>query len=152
MVECYQSWSLSTIVLTVCLYLLCACDSAMMMRSFICSCRNKKEEPSSIYTLRKVRTIRGLFLLGGRLSLSGPCFSPFCKVRTHPGLARVPILCSHFPRGNEHVITCLARVFLASCTALELIHEPRNSRLSPSLRKNSAAQVVAAGFSHLSAS
>jgi hypothetical protein len=25
--------------------------------SFICSCRNKKEEPSSIYTLRKVRTI-----------------------------------------------------------------------------------------------
>ena len=31
----------------------------MMMMSFICSCRNKKEEPSSIYTLRKVRTIRG---------------------------------------------------------------------------------------------
>ena len=30
-----------------------------MMMSFICSCRNKKEEPSSIYTLRKVRTIRG---------------------------------------------------------------------------------------------
>ena len=30
-----------------------------MMMSFICSCRNKKEEPSSIYTFRKVRTIRG---------------------------------------------------------------------------------------------
>jgi hypothetical protein len=30
-----------------------------MMMSFICSCRNKKEEPSSIYTLRKVRSIRG---------------------------------------------------------------------------------------------
>jgi hypothetical protein len=49
-----------------------------------------------------------LFLLGGRLSFSGPCFSPICKVR---------------------------------------IHEPRSSRLSPSLSKNSAAQVVAAGFS-----
>jgi hypothetical protein len=31
----------------------------VMMMSFICSCRNKKEEPSSIYTFRKVRTIRG---------------------------------------------------------------------------------------------
>ena len=31
----------------------------VMMMSFICSCRNKKEEQSSIYTLRKVRTIRG---------------------------------------------------------------------------------------------
>jgi hypothetical protein len=31
----------------------------MMMMSFICSCRNKKEEPSSICTLRRVRTIRG---------------------------------------------------------------------------------------------
>jgi hypothetical protein len=31
----------------------------LMIMSFICSCRNKKEEPSSIYTLRKVRTIRG---------------------------------------------------------------------------------------------
>jgi hypothetical protein len=55
---------------------------------------------------------------------------------------------SHFPHGNEHVITCLARLFLASCTALELIHEPRNSRLSPSLSKNSAAQVVAAGWAN----
>ena len=27
--------------------------------SFICSCRNKQWEPSSTYTLRKVRTIRG---------------------------------------------------------------------------------------------
>ena len=32
---------------------------SMMMMSFICFCRNKKEEPGSIYTLRKVRTIRG---------------------------------------------------------------------------------------------
>ena len=65
---------------------------------------------------------------------------------SHPGLARAPIMCSHFPHGNELVITCLARLFLASCTALELTHEPTNSRLSPSLSKNSAAQVVAAGF------
>jgi hypothetical protein len=71
---------------------------------------------------------------------------------SHPGLARAPIMCSHFPRGNEHVITCLARLFLASCTALDLIHEPRNSLLSPSLGKNSAAQVVAAGFFQLSVS
>jgi hypothetical protein len=34
-------------------------NDTQMMMSFICSCRNKKEEPSSIYTLRKVRTIRG---------------------------------------------------------------------------------------------
>jgi hypothetical protein len=52
---------------------------------------------------------------------------------SHPGLARAPIMCSHFPHGNEHVITCLARLVLASCTALELIHEPSNYRLSPSL-------------------
>jgi hypothetical protein len=68
---------------------------------------------------------------------------------SHPGLARAPIMCSHFPHSNEHVITCLARLFLASCTVLELIHEPRNSRLSQSLSKNSAAQ-VAAGFPQLS--
>ena len=40
----------------------------------------------------------------------------------------------------------LTRLFLASCTALELIHEPRNSRLSPSLSRNSAAQVVVVGL------
>jgi len=50
---------------------------------------------------------------------------------SYPGLARAPIMCSHFPHGNEHEITCLAR-FFASCTALELIHEPRHSLLSPS--------------------
>jgi hypothetical protein len=55
-------------------------------------------------------------------------------------------MCSHFPHGNKHVITRLARLFFASCTALELIHEPRHSLLSPSLSKNSAAQVVAACF------
>jgi hypothetical protein len=30
-----------------------------MMMSFICSYRNKNQDSSSIYTLRKVRTIRG---------------------------------------------------------------------------------------------
>ena len=60
---------------------------------------------------------------------------------SHPGLARALIICSHFPHGNEPVITCLARLLFASCTALELIHDPRNSRLSPSLSRNSAAQV-----------
>ena len=41
----------------VCVYVcLCLSDDDDV---FICSCRNKKEEPSSIYTLRKVRTIRG---------------------------------------------------------------------------------------------
>ena len=43
---------------------------------------------------------------------------------SHPGLARAPTMCSHFPHGNEHVFTCLARLFLASCTAHELIHDP----------------------------
>ena len=52
-------------------------------------------------------------------------------------------MCSHFPHGNKHVITCLTCLFFASCIALELIHEPRHSLLSPSLSKNSAAQVVA---------
>ena len=85
----------------------------------------------------------------GRTSvIFSPCFSPFW----HLGLARAPIMCIHFTHGNEHVITCLASLFLASCTEFELIHGPRNSRLSPSLSKNSAAQVVAAGFSQLSAS
>jgi len=69
-----------------------------------------------------------------------------------PGLLRTPILCSHFPHGNEHVMTCLARLFLASCTALELIQEPRHSLLSPSRNRNSAAQVVAAGLFQFSAS
>jgi hypothetical protein len=55
---------------------------------------------------------------------------------------------SHFPHGNEHVISWLARLFFVSCTALELNHEPRHSLLSPSLSKSSAAQVVAAGFFH----
>jgi hypothetical protein len=43
----------------------------------------------------------------------------------------------------------LTRLFLASCTALELIHEPRNSRLSPALSRNSAAQVVVVGLAQL---
>jgi hypothetical protein len=61
---------------------------------------------------------------------------------SHPRLIRTPILCSHFPYGNEHVITFLARPFLASFTALELIQEPRHSLFSPSRNRNSAAQVV----------
>jgi hypothetical protein len=32
---------------------------SMMIMSFLCSCRNKKEGQISIYTLRQVRTIRG---------------------------------------------------------------------------------------------
>ena len=69
-----------------------------------------------------------------------------------PGLVRTPILYSHFPHGNEDVITCLARLFLASFTAFELIQEPRLSLLSPSRNRNSAAQVVAAGLFQFSAS
>ena len=34
-------------------------ERGLMMMAFICSCRNKKLEPSSIYTFRKVHTIRG---------------------------------------------------------------------------------------------
>ena len=51
---------------------------------------------------------------------------------SHLGLARAPIMCSHCPHGKEHVITCLALLFLASSTALELIQEPRHSLLSHS--------------------
>jgi hypothetical protein len=79
-------------------------------------------------------------------------FPPFSFARSHPGLFRTPILCSHFPHGNEHVMTCLARLFLASCIALELIQDPRHSLLSPSRNRNSAAQVVAAGLFQFSAS
>jgi hypothetical protein len=63
---------------------------------------------------------------------------------SQPGLARAPIMCSHFPHGNEHVITCVARLFFASWIAPDVIHNPRNSLLSPCLRKNSAAHVVSA--------
>ena len=42
-----------------------------------------------------------------------------------------PIICSHFPHGNEHVITCVARLFFASWIAPDLIHDPKNSLLSP---------------------
>jgi len=54
---------------------------------------------------------------------------------------RAPILCSHFPHGKEHVITCLTFLFLASGPLPDLIHAPRISLLSPPLNKNSAAQV-----------
>jgi hypothetical protein len=64
----------------------------------------------------------------------------------------MPIMCNHFPHGNEHVMTCLARLFFASFTALELIQDPRHYLLSPSRNKNSAAQVVAAGLFQFSAS
>jgi hypothetical protein len=49
-------------------------------------------------------------------------------------------------------MTCLARLFFASFTALELIQDPRHSPLSPSRSRNSAAQVVAAGLFQFSAS
>ena len=61
---------------------------------------------------------------------------------SHPGLARAPIMCNHFTHGNKHVITCLARLFLASCTALELIYDPTNSRLSPSPPTRTVHQVT----------
>jgi hypothetical protein len=44
----------------------------MMMMSFICSCRNKKKEPSSIYTLRKVRTITPVSAYWRDLGLDEP--------------------------------------------------------------------------------
>jgi hypothetical protein len=43
-----------------------------MMMSFICSCRNKKKEPSSIYTLRKVRTITPVSAYWRDLGLDEP--------------------------------------------------------------------------------
>ena len=57
---------------------------------------------------------------------------------SHLGFACAQIMYSHCPHGKEHVITCLALLFLASGTAPDLIHEPKNSLLSPSLSKNSA--------------
>jgi hypothetical protein len=65
---------------------------------------------------------------------------------SHRELARAPIICSHFPHRIEHVITCVDRLLLASWMLPELIHEPKNSRLSPALNRNSAAYVVAAGI------
>ena len=60
------------------------------------------------------------------------------KAKCHPQ-------CSHFPHGNEHVIICVARLFFASWMAPDVIHNPRNSLLSPSLSKNSATYGVAVG-------
>ena len=68
----------------------------------------------------------------GRASVDVMSFLLSLLKSSHPGLARAPIMCSHFLHGNEHVITCLALLFLASSTALELIQEPRHSLLSPS--------------------
>jgi len=62
------------------------------------------------------------------------------------------LVCSHCPHGKEHLITCLALLFLASGTAPDLIHEPTNSLLFPSLSKNSAAQVVVVGLFQFSCS
>ena len=62
------------------------------------------------------------------------------------------LVCSHCPHGKEHLITCLALLFLASGTAPDLIHEPTNSLLFPSLSKNSAAQVVVVGLFQFSSS
>jgi hypothetical protein len=44
---------------------------------------------------------------------SCPCLLSLLQ-SSHRGLARAPIICSHFPHGNEHVITCVARLFFAS--------------------------------------
>jgi len=59
-------------------------NDIMMIMSFLCSCRNKKEESSSIYTFRKVRTIRGsleglaLMIWKSRMVLAtpGPLLTP----------------------------------------------------------------------------
>ena len=83
---------------------------------------------------------------GRRESIDAPCVSLSLLQSSHLGLARAPIMCSHCPHGKEHVITCLALLFLASGTAPDLIHEPNSSLLSPSLSKNSAAQVVVVGL------
>jgi len=48
-----------------------------------------------------------------------------CSSFTQRELARAPIICSHFPHGNEHVITCVARLLSASGKLFELIHEPK---------------------------
>ena len=92
---------------------------------------------------------RGAYFYYNRATIGLAC-AQATAVRIDIGLVRAPIMCSHFPHGNEHEITCLARRFLASCTAFECNHEPRNSLLSPSLSRNSAAHVVAVSFFHLS--
>ena len=53
-------------------------------------------------------------LSSGRCS-TAPCPCLLCLLQSsHRWLARAPITCSHFPHGNEHVITCVARLFFAS--------------------------------------
>ena len=81
----------------------------------------------------------------GRCSIASCSCHPSLVQNSHRGLARAPIISSHFPRGKEHVITCVARLLFASLIAPALIHSPRNSLLSPTLSKNSEAQVVGAG-------
>ena len=95
---------------------------------------------------------RHLFSPEKRKTIDAPRIPLSLLQSSQLGLARAPILCSHFPHGKEHVITCLALLFLASCTAPDLIHEPRNSLLSPSLSQNSAAQVVVVGLLQFSSS
>ena len=49
----------------------------------------------------------------GRFSIESCTLFVSLLQRSQRELARVPIICSHFPHGNEHVITCVARLFLA---------------------------------------
>ena len=47
-------------------------EDAKSMMSFICSCRNKKQETSSIYTFKKVRTLQiGVWVECDRLGVFG---------------------------------------------------------------------------------
>ena len=65
--------------------------------------------------------------------------SPPNLIQSCPALEKIlpPYFFGHVPHPAHPI-------FVQS--TLELIHKPRNSRLSPSLSRNSAAQVVAAGF------
>jgi hypothetical protein len=87
-----------------------------------------------------------------RLSCPSQSFSHACRVRIPDSYEHQSCVATSHMETSTTEITCLVRRFLASCTALECNHEPRNSLLSPSLSRNSAAHVVVAGFFQLSVS
>jgi hypothetical protein len=61
------------------------------------------------------------------------------------GLARAPILCSHFPHGKEHGITCLALLFLAPL--VPLLSGPFSTMLSlVSLRCYRSTHMSCSGY------
>jgi hypothetical protein len=80
-----------------------------------------------------------------------PC--PLSRLQSSQlGLACALKICNHLPHGNEHVITWVARLFFASWTAPDANHKPKDSLLSPSMFRKSAAHVVAPGDCLFSAS